>query len=256
MIQEFQILIDEYWKWLRDNTTLKQIDNWVEVTSPFIDRHNDYIQIYAKKENGNIILTDDAYTIRDLEISGCELATEKRQKILQLTLNGFGVSKEGDELIVKATENDFSKKKHNLIQAILAVNDLFYLAPASIVSLFLEDVREWLKENEIRYMENINIQGKSGNNHNFNFAIPETKSAPERLIRVMNRPQKSYAQSLAFTWIDVQPTRPNPDNTSLYAIINDTEKEIPESVLNPLQSIGANILPFSDREKYKYKLVS
>jgi hypothetical protein len=49
MITEMQGLIDKYLAWLKDKTSLRQIDDWVEITTPYLDRHNDYLQIYAKQ---------------------------------------------------------------------------------------------------------------------------------------------------------------------------------------------------------------
>jgi len=71
MIQEIQRLLDDYYAWLKDKTALRQIDQWVEITTPYLDRHNDYVQIYAKPANGVFILTDDGYTIDVLEQTGC-----------------------------------------------------------------------------------------------------------------------------------------------------------------------------------------
>ena len=39
-------LVDNYYSWLRERTQLKDLDRAVEITTPFLDRHNDYIQIY------------------------------------------------------------------------------------------------------------------------------------------------------------------------------------------------------------------
>jgi hypothetical protein len=64
--------------------------SWVEITTPYLNRHNDSLPIYAREENGGYILTDDSYTIHDLEASGCNLHTEKWQDLLKMT-NGFGV---------------------------------------------------------------------------------------------------------------------------------------------------------------------
>ena len=72
-----------------------------------------------------LILTDDGYTIRDLELSGFKIAPGKREQVLHTILNGFGASLQGDEIIVEARTENFPKKKHNIIQAMLAVNDLF-----------------------------------------------------------------------------------------------------------------------------------
>ena len=48
------------------------------------------------------------------------------------------------ELQVTATSQNFARQKHNLLQAMLAVNDLFYLAQSFTSSLFYEDVVAWL----------------------------------------------------------------------------------------------------------------
>ena len=55
MIDEIRKLIDEYTAWLKDKTALRQVGDWIEITTPYLDRHNDYIQIYVKRENGNLI---------------------------------------------------------------------------------------------------------------------------------------------------------------------------------------------------------
>ena len=102
--------------------------SWVEITTPYLDRHNDYLQIYVKKTNGGFLLTDDGYIIDDLKQSGCKLDSYKRQELLQMTLNGFGVKKDGNELQVHTSAESFASCKHNLLQAMLAVNDMFYLA--------------------------------------------------------------------------------------------------------------------------------
>jgi hypothetical protein len=52
-------LIDDYLKWLRQKIIINPVGEWFEITTPFLNRHNDYIQVYAKKENNNrIILTE------------------------------------------------------------------------------------------------------------------------------------------------------------------------------------------------------
>ena len=94
MIDEIQQLTNTYHNWLSEKTILREIRDWVEITTPFLDRHNDHMQIYAKSSNGGFILTDDGYTIDDLEMSGCKLNTPKRLDLLHMTLNGFGVSLE------------------------------------------------------------------------------------------------------------------------------------------------------------------
>lgn len=58
MINEIEELIDQYTAWLRDKTATRQVTpDWVEITTPYLDRHNDYLQIYARQQNGHFLLT-------------------------------------------------------------------------------------------------------------------------------------------------------------------------------------------------------
>ena len=169
-------LIEDYIQWLKDKTILRSLKGWTEITTPHLDRHNDYIQIYVKAaDDGEITLSDDGYTIDDLETSGCFLdGSPKRRKMVELTLNGFGVERFGNALLVKATADNFPVRKHSLIQAILAVNDLFVLSKPSVESFFLEDVNVWMDANDIRYVPNAIFKGRSGFEHKFDFVIPRS----------------------------------------------------------------------------------
>ena len=126
------------------------------------------------------------------------MESPKRQALLQITLNGFGVKLVDGAMEVRASKDDFPMRKHNLVQAMLAVNDLFYLASPIVSSLFLEDVVAWLDENEIRYTPNVKFTGKSGYDHLFNFVIPKSKRQPERVLQAINRPSRDEADSTAF----------------------------------------------------------
>ena len=84
--------------------------------------HNDYIQIYLKKDEKGYLLTDGNSTITGLIQEGCSLDTQKCQKLLQLTLNGYGIVENNGALQVKATPDNFALRKHFLLQAILTFN--------------------------------------------------------------------------------------------------------------------------------------
>ena len=59
-------LKEKYISWLEDEISVNKIGEYIEVTSPFLDRYNDYLQVYAKIQNDNeIIITDDSYTINN-----------------------------------------------------------------------------------------------------------------------------------------------------------------------------------------------
>lgn len=256
MIDEVQSLLDGYWRWLKDQTSLREVRDYIEITTPFLDRHNDFLQIYARRHDGGFILTDDGYTVADLEQSGCTIDSPKRQDLLRVTLNGFGVqiSDTSKQLEVRASASNFALRKHNLVQAMLAVNDLFYLASPTVRSLFYEDVVAWLDTGDIRYTPNVRFAGRSGYDHRFDFVIPKSKLRPERVLRAINRPSRETAQTMTFAWLDTRIVR-SPD-AQAYAILNDSESPISQSVLDAMRSYEVRPIPWSDRERAREDLAA
>ena len=256
MIGEVQSLLDQYWIWLREQTQLREIDEWIEITIPYLDRHNDNLQIYVKRSNEGFVLTDDGYVLEDLEQSGCNIDTDKRQALLRTTLNGFGVrlQENGKALEVDASADNFALRKHNLVQAMLAVNDLFYLASPMVASLFHEDVAEWLDDSNIRYTPSVKFAGKSGYDHRFDFVIPKSRRQPERVLRAINRPSRNTAQMAVFSWIDTKEVRS--PNSRAYAILNDSEQPISENILGSMRKYDVHPILWSNREDVREDLVA
>lgn len=253
MIEEIENLLNDYTRWLKDKTVLKQIgSDWVEITTPHLDRHNDCLQIYARKEGNGYVLTDDGYIINDLINSGCPLDTPKRQELLRTTLSGFGVQIDHEQLLVRATPENFSLKKHNIIQAMLSVNDLFYLASPYVASLFVEDVTNWLELSDIRYTPNVKFTGKSGYDHMFDFVIPKSRKQPERIVQAVSNPKKDTAEALVFKWLDTKETRA--DDSQLFAFLNDSNVSISQSVIDALKNYDLETVLWSQREQAKARL--
>jgi hypothetical protein len=73
------------------------------------------------------VLSDDGYILSDLRTSGLDINTPKRKAILESVLNGFGVKTDGRQILVEASQRNFGQRLHALIQAMLAVNDMFIL---------------------------------------------------------------------------------------------------------------------------------
>jgi hypothetical protein len=248
MIDEIQDRIDEYARWLRDKTSLRTVDSeWVEITTPYLDRHNDYLQIYARRDNGRYTLTDDGYILDDLIQSGCSLDSPKREALLKMTLAGFGVVQKENRLEVQTSAQDFPRRKHDLIQAMLTVNDLFALARSTVESLFYEDVVAWLDSNEVRYTPKVTFTGQTGYNHFFDFVIPKSRNSPERIAHTITVPTREAAQKLAFAWMDTREARPV--DARAYAFLNDQDQKVPAGVVTALEAYNVVPVPWSRRDE-------
>jgi hypothetical protein len=90
------------------------------------------------------------------------------------------------------------------------------------------------------------IIGKSGYDHLFDFVIPKSKKQPERILQAINRPSRDEAMITAFAWFDTREVRP--PNSRAYAILNDSEREVPPIVIDALQSYDVKAIPWSKRE--------
>lgn len=248
--------LEDYWSWLRGETETRAIrdSDYVEITTPFLDRHNDYLQIYACQHDERWELTDDGYTLLDLEASGCDFSTKKRTQLLDLTLRRLGVQREGYELTVRVGDDDFPQKKHDLVQAMLAVGDLFHTASATVFSLFLEEVSEWLRSHDIRYTESVKFTGATGYDHHFDFVIPGGRDVPERVLQAINRPDRARVERLILAWQDTRDVRPS--NSEAIAVLNDIEQSVPTGSLDALSNYDIRPVLWSERDRAVEKLAA
>ena len=73
MEQKSVDFIDSYLQWIKSNFSQKRFGDYEEITTPFVDSHNDHIQFYISRTPNGFILTDDGYTLNDLEMCGCDI---------------------------------------------------------------------------------------------------------------------------------------------------------------------------------------
>jgi len=246
---ECDAIIRNYLAWLRAQVSIAQVrDGVCEITTPFVDRHNDSLQLYLLREDGDYLLTDDGYTLTNLEMSGVDLSTSKRQRILGTILRGFGIVLTDGALTVRAQRTDLPQRKHNLIQAMLAIDDMFVLAREQVLALFREDVEKFLRSNRIRFTAMIKLAGRSGFDHTFDFVIPSSTKAPERLVRAINRPTRDSVLSFIFARNDTRDVRP--EDTEAYAILNDEDRIPSDELLQALRVYEIKPVLWSQREEY------
>jgi len=249
-----QQLVDAYLAWLKRGVSAEPLDGACELTTPFLDRHNDHLQIYAERRNGSIVLSDDGYVLSDLRTSGLELDTPKRREVFQAILNGFGVRSESGELTIEASQRTVGQKVHSLVQAMLAVNDMFTLARPHVASFFLEDVRSFLDEREVRYSERVKVAGRSGFDHLINFLIPPSPNAPERFVQAINAPTRQMVTPYLFGLSDVREARGG--DAQAYAFLNDRDREVPGEVAEALEAYSVTPAYWSHRDEHAEALAA
>jgi len=243
-------LMNDYYAFLKEKTIVTASDSseWVEISTPFVGLFNDTVDIYAKKEGNRIILSDDGNTLRDLELSGMEISrSPKRKEILDRILINYGVKIYNDELITEASEKDFPQKKLNLISAISETSDMFYLARHTVASVFREDVKTYLDEQDLIYTPYFISKGSTGLEFTFDFQIAYRKT--EIVIKSFNSVNKMNLPHFLFTWDDIKKVREQQTQKEIIglAVINDIDRDVSDEFLSALDNKGAQHILWSQR---------
>lgn len=247
-----------YLKWLMENTEQFKIsDNTFRITLPFLDRNNDEIEVYVIiQDDGTYLITDDAQTLQELEFSGFGISrSERRRKILDSVVSAYGVEiTDANELTVSCTEADLPVKKHMLAQCMVKVSDLYQLSRPNVQSIFIEDVRSFFDANNVRYVPNINITGKSKLESHYDFAIARSRSAPERLVKVVNNMDLSAAKNVIFAWNDTKEMRDK--DSRLITFIYDEDKKVSSDAIGALKEYGIYPALWSNRDAHIQELTA
>lgn len=251
MKSDIQSLIRDYHDWFMGKTEVAYVADYAVVNIPFIDRHNDYMKVYIKSVSEGVLLTDAGRTISDLYLGGYKFPLD----LVNSTLGKFGAKLIDHEIQIKSDTNSFAVNQQNLIQAILAINDLPYLHKTRNRREYInKEVAMWMDSINVEYRPKQKLKGKSGITHNFDFLIPHTDGLPDRLLKVVNKPDKQAAIKLVFNWIDVKETF-NRDS-SMYAMLNDTGSDLDHDVLKALEEYEVKPVPWSRKESLSDLLVA
>jgi hypothetical protein len=243
-------LIDKYYEFLKGRTAVitETGSNWAVISTPFIGLFNDTLEVYAKKDNGKIIMSDDGVTLKNLELVGSIISrSPKRKDLLERILLTYGIQLQDDELIVEATENNFPQRKHNLVSAISEINDMYMLAKHTVATIFKEDVRIYLDEQQVIYTPQFISKGSTGLEFTFDFQIAYREK--EIVLKSFNTLNKLNLPNFLFTWGDIKKVREKITGKELVglAVINDEEKEIQHEYLEALKSENADYILWSQR---------
>lgn len=244
--------IDQYYNWLRENTYINtdtQTD-WTAITTPFDGLYNDPIEIYVKKEGDTIYLSDDGATIENLELAGVNISrSAQRKEWLEYILLNYGIQLNNKELCATAKAKEFAQKKHNLLCAISDISDMEITSKHVISSMFRDEVKALLDEQEIIYTPQFIAKGNTGLEFTFDFQIAGRKK--EILLKSFNSLNKTNVPSFLFGLDDIKTAREKISSKELLsvAVINDIDKDIKPEYLNAFESKNAEVIFWSGRNK-------
>jgi len=88
----------------------------------------------------------------------------------------------------------------------------------------------------------------------FDFVIPKSRRAPERILRAINRPSRATAETFIHARADTREVR-SPESEA-YAILNDREQSVPTEVPEAMHAYSIMPVYWSRREEVHERLVA
>ena len=252
MQQDVNRLLDEYLSWYQKRYSIKELRNAHEIVTPFVNHLNDRISLFVELlENGKIKISDDGVTLDELIMFGINIKTTARKKILDDILRNFDLSiSDGIIFTTAQNANEFSQKKHNILQGILRAYDILFTSRESSTSIFKEEVLNYFFENEFGGTPEPDLVGASGLKHNVDYSIGATKTRPFTLIKLLQDPKFTDVAAQKYISDDLKNGLAKPNIRVNYLIIaNDSEKNIPEKSLIAAQDMGIGLIPWSNKKE-------
>lgn len=245
------LFVKQYLDFLHSRTKeMKISENISRVTTPLLDKNSDAIEVYVVNKNNNYEITDDGYIINDLESSGLTIENGSlRHKYLHNILNNYGVQLGRDKRIFVVSDgSDLMVKFHMLTQAMIKISDLYFINKKNVQSLFTEDVKAFFDDKDIRYVQNISFLGKSKLQNHYDFVITKSKKMPERIISTTQNLDSNFTKMAIFSWEDIKKTRP--EDSTLYVMFDDRNAKEARGMRTALESYGAKVLNWTNRDDY------
>ncbi|HLS08003.1 DUF1828 domain-containing protein [Lentibacillus sp.] len=247
----------EYLEWTQQRIRLEESNEFVEIITPFVDMHHDYISLFFINESEKYKLTDDGYVIDELESLGVDVGTsQKRNQFFKSTLNVFGINfdKATSELYVEFNNlSEYPEAQQRLIQCVMRVSDMMLTSRNRIISFFTEDIANFFLDKDVFFNESPSFIGRSGRNQTFEFALPKSKKVKPKLIKAVNNPTPDAFRDPLLAFIDVQQTK---SDHGFIVLANDVNAELSSQFVEPLKNYNINVLPWSDRENWVNDLKS
>lgn len=243
-----------YLNWVKQADFIDLKNSWVEIKTPFTDFTGSFISLFAKKQGDIYILTDYGNILNELEMHS--IINKSRLGLLNKILSSQHCSiGENNDICIKFQNIcDFPKYKHQLIQAIINVSDLFLTSKASVENLFTFDVFEYLDKIGVSYSSRpYAIEGKElSYTFDMNIGQIKNKGIPVLHSKIINRLNDNMLKTILYSVQDLTLDT----NEKFATIINDTRYAPKSQNIALLQKYNIEIINWSKREAYFTKYAS
>lgn len=248
-------LLDDYTSWLRKSSTVKRIEEWNEVTLPFLDRSGDDLVFYVRTNRSkSVAFTDDGYTFATLNHKGVSI-TENSLERMQCLARRYGVSITNKGEVTLDTKDNYVNALNRYAQALLSLNSMTEVSRRHVAEYFADDVAKVLESCNVYCTQNVIIRGVSGYEHSFDFLFQRSAKYPTRFCHAPNKFNKTAVRNIMWSWQDTCKAKER-EGSKLFVIGDDRDHPLQTAALEAFENCGVEVIPFSNLEERSYLLRS
>lgn len=234
-------------------------ENELRVNTPFSDPFGDQISLMILLTDNVYTVTDQGYTLWNLQMHGANLTDKKSQRFknLMAILDKNNAELTDNETIqIKGSKDELPQIINDLTQTLIQVSDLIYLTRKNTRKIFWEDVTSYFESQKesFSFLRGMSMQGQTQLKYNidyiFNLTVKERK-----FVNVYNNLSKNIVEQLIGIWADTIDYRTShkQEDVPLSIIV----PEIPSNQQKYVDNLARHridVIPFDDKKVITSKL--
>lgn len=240
---ECNAVVSKCLEWLGEGFSAQYLGGDCVVTTPFLDRRNDHIQIRVRKRDGRYVISDGGTTMPDMVDGGFSLRKTVNKELVAYITSGYGVQLDdkANSLGVEADDTNVGQRMNFLLQAIMAMNSnvpVPALPKITAPEKFKGMVISHLRSKKISIKDIKKVPGTSGYRYNMETVFRNSDSSSTRYFKAFHSPDKRSVKEFLFQLEDVHQYNGGNGIRKSIAVLNDEKKPDCESEINALEQYG------------------
>lgn len=167
-------IIEKYLETLKDEFKCVKENGLIRIITPYLYPDNDLIEVFVREiAPDRIMVTDLGETFRHLHSQGVDVfSTIKRKYLIETISSNTNTKIIQGKLIKETTLDKVGETIFDIIETSKAIGDLIYTSVAYEPAVFIYEVESYLKENNIKYLKKIIMDGViTGKKYSIDFKI-------------------------------------------------------------------------------------
>jgi hypothetical protein len=257
LIDEFDVdtIANKWLDFISKENKFKLIDNnHINVDTPITDPFGDSISLMIHRDGDSYTVTDQGYTIWNLEVRNISVKNKKtrRNQILHSIVKFENVKlSKNNEIFQVGNVKSIPQMINDVTQAVLKVSNLAFSNVTNTKKMFIDDVHEYFDSNKsFNYLAGLKMGGKSNLTYEIDFLFNH-KDGKNDIAQVEDSLSKGIVEKTIGIFFDTEDFRMKNKSASYSLIVPSLKTDNDFNLANSLNSHNIQVVEFSNKDKIK-----